>query len=294
MCLVGIDGDMILYNSAFAAQHMWYNVYPKGWAEKKDRLIERCESSKAMKEFVKGLGKKEEDFDIVPELEVKEPFKAKLIADQTIAKIFRRTGATEAVFLLSDSKNFRHELAVTQPYKDRDKTKPHHYELVKEYLVANYGAVVVKDLEADDAIGILSEHCGEADVPFVLSSYDKDLNQIPGLHYDFNKDILYNVTEWDSILFFFTQVLTGDSTDSIPGLPGVGKVRAEKLLTPCKTYDEMLEVVKHAYMNHTIGTKKNKDIRPMFDKAAEALQYLNEQANLVYIRRDRNVGVNIT
>lgn len=291
MCLVGIDTDLIVYNAAAAAQHTYYKVYPKGCSEDESKLIERYDSAKDMKEALKQMGKKPEQFDVVPEIEVKEPYQAKLIADQIISKVYWATGATQSVMFLSDSKNFRHELATTQPYKDKRSPKPEHYQLVKDYLISHYNAVVVPDLEADDALGIFAEMCGNNDMPFVVASYDKDLKQIPGLHYDFRNDRLFHVSERESIEFFFKQVLTGDSTDTIPGLPGVGEVKAKKLLATCETYDDMQEVVKHAYINHTIGTKKNDDIRPMFDSAAAALQYLNEQANLVYIRRNRNIGV---
>ena len=48
-------------------------------------------------------------------------------------------------------------------------------------------------------------------------------------------------------MFFFSQLLTGDKVDSIPGLEGVGPVKAYELIKDCKTYQEALKTVYKAY-----------------------------------------------
>ncbi len=80
-------------------------------------------------------------------------------------------------------------------------------------------------LEADDVMGILATR----DVgKHVIWSIDKDLKQIPGMH------ILAagegEVDQEDADRFFHLQVLTGDSVDNYPGCPGIGPVRAMKVL----------------------------------------------------------------
>ncbi len=44
-----------------------------------------------------------------------------------------------------------------------------------------------------------------------------------------------------------TQLIEGDSTDNIPGLPGVGPVTAKKLLKGLNTREELHNCVKKEY-----------------------------------------------
>jgi hypothetical protein len=288
-----IDADMVMYIAASAAQHVWYNIYPKDSPEEEQFLIKRCEYAADVKSYLKGLGKEKEDFNVVPDLEVKEFFQAKFIADNIIQKIYDRTGAGYAVFYLSDKECFRHKLAKRRPYKERTKEKPVHYQGVKDYLLDKYRAEIVTDLEADDAVGIMAEACNNSDEPFVIATGDKDLDQIPGIHYNFQKERLYNVGLEESVRFFFYQVLTGDATDSIDGLPGMGPAKANKVLAGCTTFDDMHKAVRNAYVTHEIGSKKNKDKRLMFPEESAAIEYLNEVANLIYIRRQYDEGVTL-
>jgi 5'-3' exonuclease len=62
-------------------------------------------------------------------------------------------------------------------------------------------------------------------------SIDKDMAQIPGWHVNPTKDDFPRwVSEEEADYFLALQWLTGDSTDGIPGLPGIGPKKAEKLL----------------------------------------------------------------
>lgn len=75
--------------------------------------------------------------------------------------------------------------------------------------------------EADDALGIAQcqAGCGE---DTIICSIDKDLDGIPGWHYNFSKnrkaDGTYIVSEVNANRFFYKQILSGDSTDNIPGM----------------------------------------------------------------------------
>ncbi len=55
------------------------------------------------------------------------------------------------------------------------------------------------------------------------------------------------VSEWDGLLFFYTQVLTGDNADNIKGLYGVGPKKAAKLLEGCETEQDLYVAVLQAY-----------------------------------------------
>lgn len=84
-------------------------------------------------------------------------------------------------------------------------------------------------LEADDLIGILGTH-PKLEGRCIIVSVDKDLKQIPGEHYNPVKDIFSEVSPEDAQYLLHLQWLMGDSTDNIPGLPGIGPKKAEKLL----------------------------------------------------------------
>jgi hypothetical protein len=139
--------------------------------------------------------------------------------------------------------NFRNDIAVTAPYKGnrKDMKRPKHYEAIRKHLV-DLGATQVEGMEADDAIAIEATANGG----FIVS-IDKDLDQIPGHHYNFVKHEEYFVTEEQGLLSFYKQILTGDRVDNIMGIKGIGPVKADKLLAKCKTEKEMFDVCVKAY-----------------------------------------------
>ena len=144
---------------------------------------------------------------------------------------------------LTGKGNFRNEVAVTAPYKgNRKSEKPKHYHLLREYLVLSWGAYVVEGMEADDMLAIRATEIGDDSVIVTL---DKDLNQVPGWHYNFVKKEETYITEPQGLLHFYTQFLTGDSVDNIKGVHGIGPKKALKLLED-KTEAEMWDtVVEH-------------------------------------------------
>lgn len=142
------------------------------------------------------------------------------------------------IFLTGDT-NFRHDVAVTAPYKGnrKDVRKPKHLPLLRDYLVKAWGATISDGQEADDEIAIRATELGSE---CIIVSIDKDFMQVPGWHYNFIKREKKFVTEEEGLRFFYKQILTGDNADNIKGIKGVGPVRAEKMLkdasTPCQLY----------------------------------------------------------
>jgi len=163
--------------------------------------------------------------------------------------------------------NYRYEIAKTVPYKGNRKNvqRPKHYEALREHLVKRHGAVLTVGDEADDAAAIestkLLDKCWIVHV-------DKDLDQLQGWHYNPVKDQKYYVNEFEAYKSFCLQLLTGDRTDNIPGLQGVGPKKAEKALKDSKTKQELLETAweKYQELGHT-------------------LEYFTEQGQLLWLRR---------
>lgn len=113
---------------------------------------------------------------------------------------------------------------------------------------------MVEPLEADDVMGILmTKYPGK----YILASIDKDLKQIPGQHYNWDKDEFKEVSLDEGNLFFYTQVLTGDPTDGYSGCPNIGPKRASKILEIVGDDDEevMWEAIVRTYEDRGLTEK---------------------------------------
>lgn len=132
-------------------------------------------------------------------------------------------------------------------YKEHRKymDKPVHYEVIRDYLMKNYECSLAIGEEADDRIGI--DHMNSIDKGSIISSQDKDLNNIPGMHFNYIKEIEYYVTEEEALKNFYSQLLEGDRADNVPGLKGKGPVFARKLLGPLSTEISMFNAVRELY-----------------------------------------------
>jgi len=149
--------------------------------------------------------------------------------------------------------NFRNDLAVTEPYKGnrKDAKRPIHYDAIRTHL-QRLGAVLVEGQEADDAVAIDATESGGW-----IVSIDKDLDQVAGWHYNFVKHEEYYITEEEGLRNLYTQVLTGDRTDNIIGLKGIGPKKAAKLLEDCKTEREYYDACLKAYDGNELRVIEN-------------------------------------
>ena len=143
--------------------------------------------------------------------------------------------------------NFRYDIAKTIPYKGnrKDMKRPKHLDALKEHL-RRLGAVEVEGIEADDAVAI--KNAQEPD-KYIMVHVDKDLDQLPGEHYNPNKDFRYQITKFWGDYNFYTQMLTGDRVDNIPGLAGIGPKKAIKILNYCDTQEKLEQAVWKAYQD---------------------------------------------
>lgn len=166
---------------------------------------------------------------------------------------------------LTGKNNFRKEIAVTTPYKgNRKADKPRHFDAIRKHLI-KLGCVEEDTQEADDAIGIAAYSMKPDE--YVIITVDKDLNMIRGSHYNFVKRQFNYVDENEALRFFYTQLLTGDHTDNIRGIEGIGPKKAAKALEDATTEWEMYSVAKKMYDNDKL---------------------LLENAQLLWIRRETN------
>lgn len=142
-------------------------------------------------------------------------------------EVFKRElGDGEIIMVLSGSNNFRKELDPT--YKaNRTGRKPLGYKAMEAWLQDEFTCVVHDRLEADDYLGILAT---KPNAPkSIIVSDDKDLLTIPGQIYRLGR--LSTIDEDAGERYWLSQVLTGDPADGYKGCPGVGPVKAEKVLS---------------------------------------------------------------
>lgn len=153
--------------------------------------------------------------------------------DKMLQEILENTDASVMFgYLTSGKDNFRNKVAVTHPYKgNRPQKKPEFYEHIRQYLMETHGFELHSTQEADDAIGIAHAEMGNWSCQGIyIASIDKDLLMIPGNHYNIRTQETSKISIRDAEKNFYRQVLTGDSTDNIKGLAGIGPVKASKII----------------------------------------------------------------
>nr|WP_320145672.1 hypothetical protein [uncultured Anaeromusa sp.] len=126
---------------------------------------------------------------------------------------------------------FRKHIYPSYKANRADKRKPLCYTALVDWVKQHYQTLTIEGLEADDLLGILSTGPKEPEgSPAVIISKDKDFNCIPGWFYSMTEGKLKKVSEEEADRFHLYQTLIGDTCDNYPGCPGVGPVKAEKVL----------------------------------------------------------------
>jgi len=119
--------------------------------------------------------------------------------------------------------------------------------VLRKLAVAEDLAIEAFGCEADDLLRIWAEQARYFGEEYVICSIDKDLKCIPGQHWLMHHKKLITVTEEEARRHYYEQLLKGDPTDNIPGVPRVGEVKAAKLLAACNTEEEFQQIVVEQY-----------------------------------------------
>ena len=192
---------------------------------------------------------------------------------------------------------FRH--ATFSEYKGgRQKTPPELSEqftyirqLVEAYQIPQYE---LDQYEADDIIGTLSKQAEAQGIETVVISGDKDLTQLASSLTTVQitrkgiTDLEHYTPEHIQEKYGLTPLqiidmkgLMGDSSDNIPGVPGVGEKTAIKLLTAYETVEGV-----YAHMDEMKASKMKEKL-----VANEELAHISKQ--LATIERDAPIAVNL-
>lgn len=146
-------------------------------------------------------------------------------------------------FYIKGGGNFRHDIATILGYKGHRDEEPYHRKGISDYMVSEFNAKKVYNVEVDDAMGVLATE------DTILVHIDKDIDQVPGLHYNPDKDIEYEISKVEGLRNVYKQLIIGDATDAILGLFGVGAKS-----THVKKLDLMLdeeEMYSHVHKLYT-------------------------------------------
>jgi 5'-3' exonuclease len=159
-------------------------------------------------------------------------------------------------FFTTCRNNFRKQ--IDTEYKANRKGKSNKWVNKLRHYLIDYleGSYASDEYEADDLIYYNSQLLEVDD--YIICSIDKDLRQIEGLHYDYyqlkkqdeegneykvRKGFQY-VTKESAENLIFEMMLTGDVSDNIKGIYGIGKKKAEKLLQDRSTYGKFRVLCK--------------------------------------------------
>lgn len=144
----------------------------------------------------------------------------------------KEVGKTEDYqLIITNGKNYRYGLY--PDYKgNRKDIEPHPaFHALKERVMDRSDVCWEEGIEADDLIGIRVTEGSNR----VAVSADKDFATIPcrlfiPASHGKKKGEWFSFTEGEANLNWLRQCMTGDTIDNYKGIPGVGKVKAEKCL----------------------------------------------------------------
>jgi DNA polymerase-1 len=174
------------------------------------------------------------------------PVQAREVLDEMLNRIFERFETRNHALCFSTGPNFRYGVDPTYKNNRATSRKPLCYVELREQVEADYKCRAFPGLEADDVMGVLATHpkTVRESQPIIISQ-DKDMQTIPTQVW--RQGELINVTEEMADYYHMFQTLVGDTSDGYKGCPGVGKVKAEKILGSRDAMLTMWQSVVFAY-----------------------------------------------
>ncbi len=235
--------------------------------------------------------------------------------DSFMDMIFTMTGATHYMaFIGNEERNyFRHKIYRYAEYKGN---RPPEEEWFKRWNpVIRYRMESFWDfqsdhqLEADDLISYWQEQLvmdGQLSplscrvetklqrTDIVICSPDKDLKQLAGIFYDYKKPLpenslaspLVSITPYEAYYRLWLQVITGDATDNIAGVPGLGEIKGRKLLDAANDPMEYPAIARGAFCKY-FGQVYGPEI---FDQTVAAITLIQQNHPLIEGRRPRELA----
>jgi len=203
------------------------------------------------------------DFDGLLYQASKETIEESIISlKDRVNNIIEKTNCDFWAGFVGGEKCFRYNI-FPQYKANRTQPKPKWYKTLKAWAIEEYNLNVCNGYESDDAVSYwknvklyqyasghiyteLDEYKGELRLELnqIICSPDKDiLENISSKHFNYTYKVLdknnpdsvekgwfVNTTDEEAEFNKWKQVLKGDSADGVSGLPGIGEVKAVKIL----------------------------------------------------------------
>lgn len=258
-----VDGDVLVYRVGFAGQKTQFQLT----TDNEIRILDATTRKQAIaiaKELKIPNSKLQEHLVVEPLPFVLHSVKMCLLEFMRLADIDMEN---LKVFITStDKSNFR--FGLYPEYKaNRIQAKPFYYNDIREYLLKVWKAKEIFDIEADDALGIEQDKTSRHGS--IIASIDKDLDMIPGMHFNFLTKDIYETRDPGSLelsdkgkiiggglKWFYAQLLLGDRADNIPGIHNYGPKKVYKLLKYIETESDLFSVVYTKYLDQYLTIDK--------------------------------------
>jgi DNA polymerase-1 len=211
------------------------------------------------------------------------------------------------VFDKTNNNSFRHHI-YTEYKSNRIKTPelikesiPYIYNILKYF---NIRYVYYDNFEADDVIASLSNKFSYLDINIYIVTADKDLLQLVSKNIKICKpnkiggfDVLgikevcekYNITHPIQIIDLFA--MSGDSSDNIPGIPGIGLKLAAKFISKYGNIEDIFKNINNFTEKQQFNIKKHKNLGVISKKLFTLKKDLFidlELNNLIWMEPDYN------
>ena len=195
-----------------------------------------------------------------------------------------------AVIFDSARKNFRNE--IYSDYKANRSEAPDdlvpQFEYIRKSVMAfNLPSVDLVNYEADDLIATYADQILQKGAKVTIVSSDKDLMQLykkdvrlydPMKNKFIGPEDIFNKFGVDSKKVIDVQSLAGDSSDNVPGVPGIGVKTAAVLINKYGTLEKLLD--------HAHEIKQNKRRETLIDNKDKAII----SKKLVTLKKDAPVN----
>jgi 5'-3' exonuclease len=170
----------------------------------------------------------------------------------------------QTYIFIGGKNNFRYKIFPEYKANRKNAIKSPLLPFIREYMIKELKVIESHGGEADDyIIDAISESSGNC----VVSSIDKDVlyysPNTPLYDYRGYNDVLGEfkyITDKESRLARATQIVTGDSTDGVPGAKGVGKAWCDKNMHIDMTDYQFIKAIFLAYLkankNDSVESKK--------------------------------------
>lgn len=271
-----VDADSLVYLAGFIGEKTHYEAVVE--SDTGELGVAQFSSAKEMQTS----GGKILDYHTWKELKPLS-FSLSVVKDK-LQFIADKYSCVPEIYIKGDNQyNFRDKYATLAVYKANrvNTAKPEYYDDIRSYLRDRWGAIQVQSQEVDDEIGCrLTELAGQK---VVICSPDKDLDQFPGLHWNYRSNVEYEMTPEDAQNWFWQQVLSGDPSDNIKGCYKVGEAGAQKIIEELDPLLTPHEVWAEVVRQYVMSTEKQGCPYEDLDPYEVAL----ENARLVYMRRER-------